>query len=59
MSLISFLLMLVVAAAVVWGVLKVFAGQWKELIIGIIVLFVALWIFSALGVTLPNIPVMH
>ena len=48
--------MLAVAAMVVWGVLKALAGEWKELIIAIVVLVCALWILSALGVTLPSLP---
>ncbi len=56
MSIVTFFLMLAVAAAIVWGVLKALEGNWRELIIGIVVLLVALWILGALGVTLPSLP---
>ena len=48
--------MLVVAAVIVWGVLKAIAGDWKSLIIAVVVLFVVLWILGALGITLPSLP---
>ena len=56
MSLLTLLLMLVVAAVIVKGVMLAFAGAWKELVILIVILIVALWILSALGLTLPSVP---
>lgn len=53
MSLITLLLMLVVAAVVIYGVTLALAGNWKQLIITVVILFVALWILSAFGLSLP------
>lgn len=59
MSLISFVLMLVVAAVVWYGVTLAFAGKWKELFMLALALILAIWILSALGLTLPSLPAMR
>lgn len=59
MSLITLLLMLVVAAVIVYGVKLAMAGDWRNLIITVVVLVVALWILSALGLSLPTIPALR
>lgn len=56
MSLMTLLLMLLVAAAVIYGVRLALAGQWKELIIMVVMVMVALWILGAFGISIPNFP---
>lgn len=56
MSIITFLLMLCVIAAVICGVRMAFSGQWKELAIMAVVVLCVVWVFSALGIHLPSIP---
>ena len=56
MTVLQFLLMLIVGAVIVWGVFRALAGDWKALLIGFVVLVVAIWILSALGLTLPTLP---
>ena len=59
MSLISLLLMLIVAGVVIYGVRLALAGNWRELIITVVVLIVALWILGALGLSLPSLPAIR
>ena len=59
MSLLTFLLMLVVAGFVVWGIMRALAGQWRELVTGVVILILVLWILGALGLTLPSIPTIR
>lgn len=56
MTLIALLLMLVVAAAVIYGVKLAFAGNWQQLIILVVAVILVLWILSSFGLTLPALP---
>ena len=56
MSIIELILMLLVAAAVIYSVRLAFAGQWRELAITAVILLLVLWILGAMGMTLPNLP---
>lgn len=56
MSIVTLLLMLLVGAVVIYGVKLALNGQWKELLVTVVVLIVALWILGALGLTLPSLP---
>ena len=56
LSILTFLLMLLVGAVIIYGVKLAIDGKWKDLLIVFIVLVVALWILGALGLSLPNIP---
>jgi hypothetical protein len=47
--------MLVVAAVIVYGVKLAFAGDWKNLIMLVVILFLAIWILSAFGLELPKV----
>ena len=55
MTILSLLAMLLVAAVVIYGVRLAFDGNWKQLAITIVVLFLAIWILGAFGVVLPTI----
>ena len=59
MTIITLILMLAVGAAVIYGITLALAGRWKDLLIMVVVLVVALWILSALGLTLPTIPTLR
>lgn len=56
MPLITLLLMLIVAAVIIYGVKLALAGNWRDLIITVIILILALWILGALGLSIPNVP---
>jgi hypothetical protein len=56
MSIITLILMLIVVAAVIYGVKLALAGNWKELIILAVVLVLVLWILGAMGLSLPSLP---
>lgn len=56
MSIITLLLMLVIAAVVIYAIRLAFAGQWKELVITVVIVILVLWILQAFGLTLPNLP---
>lgn len=56
MSIVTLLLMLVVAAIVIYAIRLAFAGQWKELVITVVIVLLVLWILQAFGVTLPSLP---
>lgn len=58
MTILELFLMLAVAAAAVWGIIQAFAGNWRGLVIGVVVLLLALWILSAFGLTLPTLPTL-
>lgn len=51
--------MLAVAAVIIYGVKLALAGNWQQLIITVVVLFVALWILGSFGVQLPSLPVVR
>lgn len=55
MSLVTLLLMLVVAAAIIYGIKLALAGNWRDLIIMVVVVILALWILEALGFAVPNL----
>lgn len=59
MSLLSFLLVLVVIAIVVYGIKLAFEAKWKELIWLVIGVFIAMIILSMLGIRLPDIPTLR
>lgn len=59
MTILQFVLMLAVAGFVIWAVTKALAGDWQNLIIGVVVLLVGLWVLGALGLTLPNLPAIR
>jgi hypothetical protein len=48
--------MLLVAGIVIYGLRLALAGQWKELVIAIVVLLLVIWILGAFGLHLPNLP---
>lgn len=56
MTILSFLLLLIVVAVIIYGIKLAIDGNWKQLIITVAVLFCVIWILSALGVSLPSIP---
>ena len=56
MSIVTLLLMLVVAGIVIYGIRLALAGQWKELIIAVVILLLVIWILGAFGITLPTLP---
>ena len=56
MSIVTLLLMLVVAAIVIYGLRLALAGQWKELIVAVVILLLVIWILGAFGLTLPALP---
>ena len=58
MTIITLILMLAVGAAIIYGITLALAGRWKDLLLMVIVLIVALWILSAFGLTLPTIPTL-
>lgn len=58
MTLIGFILILLVAATVYYGVTLAMAGAWKQLVMLAIGLVLALWILSALGLALPSLPAL-
>lgn len=55
-TILSFVLILVVLAVVVYGITLVFAGRWKELFWLAIGLVIAIIILQMLGIRLPNVP---
>jgi len=55
-SILTFLLMLAVIAAVVYGIKLALAQRWQDLIIMVVVLLLILWVLSAFGLTLPDLP---
>lgn len=55
MTIIKILVMLLVAAVVVYAVKLAFAGNWKQLVITIVILFLAIWFLGAFGIALPTI----
>ena len=57
MTIITLVLMLVVAAAVIYAIKLAFAGNWQQLVILVVVLLLVIWILSAFGLTLPAIGV--
>lgn len=59
MPILTLILMLIVAAVIIYGVKLALNGQWKDLIITAIVLVLALWILQALGITLPSVPTVR
>lgn len=56
MTILTFILMLVVIAVVIYGIKLAFAGDWKGLIWLVVILIASIWILGALGIQLPNIP---
>lgn len=56
MSILTFVLLLAIIAVVIYGIKLAFAGAWKELVFLVIGLIAAIWILSALGITLPTLP---
>lgn len=57
MSLLSLLLVLLVAGVVIYGVKLALAGNWKNLVLTVVVLILVLWVLSMFGISLPNLPV--
>jgi hypothetical protein len=57
MSLLTFLLVLLVIAGVVYGIKLAFQGAWQELIYLIVALLVTTWILGIFGISLPNLPI--
>ena len=55
MTLITLILMLVVAAVIIYCVTLALAGNWKQLLITALILILAIWILSAFGLSLPAI----
>jgi len=55
MSIVTSILMLIVAAMGVYGVKLAFEEKWKELIMLAVVVILFIWILSGLGYNLPNL----
>lgn len=47
--------MLVVVAVIIYGVRLALAGDWKNLVILVVVLVLAMWMLRAFGINLPNL----
>jgi hypothetical protein len=55
MTLLTILVMLLVAGVIIYAVKLAFAGNWQQLVITIIVLLLVIWILGAFGISLPVI----
>lgn len=56
MSILSFILLLLVIAVVIYGVKLAIAGNWQQLLYLFLGLLAAIWVLSALGISVPNLP---
>lgn len=56
MTLLSFVLILCVIGAVVYGIKLAFSGAWLQLVYLALGVLVAVWILGLLGISLPTIP---
>ncbi len=59
MTILSFVLMLLIIATVVYAIRLAIAGNWRELLYLLVGLVAAIWILGALGIQLPNIPTLR
>ncbi len=59
MSIISFLVLLLIVAIIIYGVRLAMAGNWQQLIMLAVGTILGLWVLSALGVSVPSLPTLR
>jgi hypothetical protein len=55
MSILSIIMILIVVGVIIYAVRLALAGNWKQLIITAVILFLAVWVLSLFGISLPMI----
>lgn len=56
MTIVTLLLMLLIIGAVIYGVKLALAGNWRDLVIMIVVVILVIWLLGAFGISLPSLP---